>query len=209
MVDRDVLITRVIDGEASAEDWSALHAIAREDPGIWSDLATAQQDAAELRAMVRELSACSDRVEAPVVEHAGHGLCVRLRRAGMWGGWLVAGAMALSWGVGMAGAGAGAQSAGLVSMHEAKERVLPELSPEEAFAAYVANGVRSGRVVAIDPELRIIGAQRDEDGEGFEVLYVRRIVERADIELYRLGQDERGNILRLPVDELPMAEAPF
>ncbi len=207
MIDRDVLITRVIDGEASAEDWSALHAIAREDPEIWSDLATAQQDAAELCAMVRELGACSERVEAPIVEHAAQGLHVRLRRAAMWGGWLAAAAMALSWG--MRVPGVGSQSAGLIPMSEAKERVLPELSPEEAFRVYITNGARSGRVVAVDPDLEVISARPSEDGESFEVLFVRRIVERADIELYRLGQDELGNIVRLPVDELPVAEPSF
>ena len=51
-VDRDILISRVIDGEATPEDWTAMRAMAERDASIWGDLVAAQQDHAELCAIV-------------------------------------------------------------------------------------------------------------------------------------------------------------
>lgn len=212
MIDRDILISRVIDGEATAEDWSALHAIARTDPSIWSDLASAQQDQEELTAAVRLLSEPAERIEAPILEHAANGLSIRVRALAAWGGWLSAAALALAWVVGGLGPQASlplGNQAGLIPISDAKQRVLPGLSPDEALETYVANGAREGRVVAIDPDLQVLSAA-PLDGQGvYEVVYVRRIVERARLDLYRISQDELGGFVRVPVPELPSPSKPF
>lgn len=212
MIDRDVLISRVIDGEASAEDWSALHAIARTDASIWSDLASAQQDHEELTAAVRVLSEPADRVEAPILEHATQGVSVRVRALATWGGWLAAASLALAWIMGGVGPGANVPAgnqAGLISISDAKQRVLPDLSPDEALETYVSNGAREGRVVALDPDLHVLSAAPLDGEGGYEVVYVRRIVERARLDLYRISQDEMGRFVRVPVPEMPGPSKPF
>ena len=211
MIDRDLLITRVIDGEATAEDWSALHALAREDALIWSELASAQQDSAELRCAVGMLSSVAGDIEAPIADCARVHLGVRLRSAATWGGWLAAAAVALSFvlaGPRTQGPIQNTNIAGMIPVSEAKRRVLPELTPDEALRAYLHNGERSGRVVSADPDLLVMSAEPTKDGT-FEVVYVRRIVERTRMDLFHVGQDEQGRLMSIPVQSTTDTTRPF
>ncbi len=212
MIDRDILISRVIDGEATAEDWSALHALAREDADIWSELASAQQDHAELTSAVRLLTACADDSEAPILEHAQAGFSARVRAVASWGGWVAAAVLALSFGLGSLSDAppTDANKAGFpIDLSKAKEQVLPQLSAEEALGTYVINGVREGRVVAMDPDLHVMTAVPLEAAGQFEVVYVRRILEKARVDLYRISQTEGGQFIRLPVEEMPKPKRAF
>ncbi len=213
MIDRDILISRVIDGEATAEDWSALHTLAREDSAIWSDLASAQQDHAELASAVRMLTACADDIEAPILEHAQAGFSARMRAVASWGGWAVAAVLAISFGLGTFGNSTSTDSntANLLpfDLTQAKKQVLPQLSPDEALGAYVTNGVREGRVVALDPDLHVMTVVPMETAGQFEVVYIRRILEKAQVDLYRISQTEAGQFIRLPVEEMPKSSRPF
>ncbi len=42
-LDRDLLVSRVVDGVASSADWAALDDLARTESSIWRDLAQAQR----------------------------------------------------------------------------------------------------------------------------------------------------------------------
>ncbi len=215
MIDRDILISRVIDGEASAEDWSALHALAREDSAIWSDLASAQQDHAELASAVRILTAGVEDIESPIMEHAQASFASRVRVAASWGGWVAAAVLAFSFGFSTLGGASGNENntntAGVlpIDFNQAKRELLPQLSADEALGTYVTNGVREGRVVALDPDLHVMTAIPMETAGQFEVVYVRRILEKTQVDLYRISQDELGRFVKLPVEEMPKPRRPF
>ncbi len=85
----DLLISRMIDGEASPEDERAFERLAEVQPQLWRDLATRQRDAAQLaRAADRQL-ALADRVSLP---HRATGSIAFPHAARRHGGWLFASA---------------------------------------------------------------------------------------------------------------------
>ncbi|TVQ62090.1 MAG: hypothetical protein EA378_06395 [Phycisphaerales bacterium] len=180
-VDRDVLITRIIDGEATPEDWTAFKALAARDASVWGDLAEAQQDQAELSTAFGGVLAVADRVEAPVGEVYSERLSVRLRAAVGWGGWLAAGGVLLAWTLG-AGGPLGPSNApvvqGLTPSQEAALIRRPQ-TPDQALDLYLDAGRAEGRVIAEMPTKVLLEARPNPDGAGFEVLYYRQILERA------------------------------
>ncbi len=191
-VDRDVLLSRVLDGEASPEDWQAFKALAARDQSVWHELAEAQQDLAELGHAVSEAVAIADSIDLPIEEHLGEGLAVRARRLATWGGWLAAAVVALAAMLGNPNSSpvAGAQQAGL----------LTGLSPDEALRAYFDKGREEGRVVGEMPERVVVQAEPTDEGR-YEVLYIRQIVERAIVDdLYRFGADELGQAVPIRVE---------
>src|SRR5690606_30859566 len=123
-VERDVLIGRVVDGEATGADWAALEAAAQGDPGVWRDLALAQRDHAALAGAVGAAVGVAARVDLPIGGGSAGGGAPPAGRIGAWGGWAAAAAVALAWGgtagplrigVEVPGGGGGAvQQAGLV-----------------------------------------------------------------------------------------------
>lgn len=192
-VDRDILISRVIDGEATPEDWTAMRAMAERDATIWSDLVAAQQDHAELCAIVSRAADAAERIEAPVLEHMSDRAALRTRRVGAWMGWAAAAAIALTW----AGFGGfltrtasveGSNVAGLPGVS-----MLDALTPDQALAQYYKAGQAEGRVLGELPERVVLQAVPLQDGR-VEVRFVRQIVERAVVaDLYQVGHDEAGN----------------
>ena len=65
-IDRDILLTRVLDGEATPEDWAAFRAMAACDPRVWTDLADTQQEQAELALARAEVVQMADEVDATI-----------------------------------------------------------------------------------------------------------------------------------------------
>lgn len=194
-VDRDVLITRVLDGEATPEDWAAFRAMAEREPAVWGDLAGAQQDRAELAGALAEAIAVADRVEAPIEVHAGERLRARFRTGAAWLGWAAAAAMALGAfsgrlpGADRGLAAGGAQQAGL----------FPISTPEDALRLYLDKGQQAGSVLYEVPERVMISSTPAPDGRGYTVVYLRQIVERQRVEdFYRLGQNEAGDAVPVP-----------
>lgn len=192
--DRDILISRVIDGEASPEDWSALKALAERDASVWRDLAGLQQDHAELAGAMSEVVAIADDVDAPV-ESSG-GIAERGRLIRVWGGWAAAAALALGWiinsprldGMNIV-PGAGPQSANLApfGLNKGSE-------PEDYFNAYLRSGEQSGHVLGEVGDPVLVQTIPQEDGT-YEVRYLRQIMERRMVsEVYGVGvgYDERG-----------------
>lgn len=66
-VEADVLIGRIIDLEATAEDQQRFEQLATADPSLWRALATRQQDMAVLAERVTEEVSSANGVELPVV----------------------------------------------------------------------------------------------------------------------------------------------
>lgn len=189
--DRDILISRVIDGEASPEDWSALKALAEREPSVWRDLAGLQQDHAELTGAMAEIVSIADDVDAPV--HAHGGVADQGRSLRMWGGWAAAAALALAWIVRaptsepqIVPAG---QLAGLAPFGLSKDS-----GSEDYFDAYLRAGQQDGRVLGEVGEPVLVQTTPQEGG-GYEVRYVRQVMERRIVpQIFGVGvgYDEQG-----------------
>jgi len=96
-VDRDLLISRVVDDAASAEDWQQLRGLAEYDPSVWRELFEAQHAQAELSQAVQQAIAIADGIDAPVDNLGGMSLRFRFRQAATWAGWAVAATVAVVW----------------------------------------------------------------------------------------------------------------
>ncbi len=179
--DRDVLITRIIDGEATPEDWTSFKALASRDASVWGELAEAQQDHAELSSALGPSLALADRVDAPLHEGYSERLTVRIRAVAGWGGWLAAAAVLLAWTLGAGGPQGGVGpglGAGGATPQEAGLLRRPA-TPDQALDWYLDAGRAEGRVIAEMPTKVLLEARPNPDGAGFEVLYYRQILERA------------------------------
>ena len=193
-IDRDILITRVLDGEATPEDWAAFRAMAARDQSVWAELADAQQDRAELAGALAEVISVADRVDAPVEVHAGERFNARLRLGVAWAGWAAAAMLAVGAFTGRLGLGGaplgGTQEAGL----------FPVSSPEDALKLYFDKGQESGRVLGEMPDRVLLSSEPLADGSGFTVVYVRQFVERQQVpDLFRLGINEAGQQVPVPI----------
>ena len=195
-VDREILITRVLDGEATPEDWAAFRAMAAQDQAAWADLADAQQDRADLASAVADAIAIADRVEAPVHRHAGERLNARVRTGAAWMGWVAAATIAVVGFTGRFGAvstpgtGADTQQAGLFSIN----------SPEDAMKLYLDKGQAAGSVLGELPDRVMLSSAPAADGNGYTVVYLRQIVERHHVDsLYQLGENEIGQPVVVPM----------
>ena len=196
IVDRDVLVSRVVDGQASGEDWAALKQLAECEPGIWDELEAFQSmHSAMCVAVDVELARCAAvNLDAP--EHEVFHQRVRMART--WGGWLIAAAVLLTWSLNLPMQ----PSSNMTSTSS----IGPDLGssfvrvdePVDALRAYVDRGREAGTVIGLVPEMQVIETKPTADGTGYEVLYTRRILERQRVsQVYRWTQDEFGN--RYPV----------
>ncbi len=96
-VDRDLLISRVVDDAASAQDWQQLRALAEYDPSVWRELFEAQHAQAELAQAVQQAIAIADGIDAPTQDLGGPNFRFRFRQAATWAGWAVAASVAVIW----------------------------------------------------------------------------------------------------------------
>jgi hypothetical protein len=73
-------------------------------------------------------------------------------------------------------------------------------SPEDALQAYKTLGGREGTVLGEMPDRVMVQSSPLSEGQGFEVIYIRQIIERRHIpDLYRAAVDEGGNAVLTPV----------
>jgi hypothetical protein len=201
--DRDILIARVADSEASEADWAAFKAHAERDPSMWRELAEMQRDALELTAAVNRAIAVADTVEAPMTEHAGARLTERFRAISLWGGWAAAAALVLMWSTGW--------RPGPTGSNTLTSGIGPNFStPQEVLNEYLTRGREAGVVVDQAPEMVLLDARPVPEGNGFQVYYVRQIVEKAVVDdLYRLGIDEQGRGATVRFRVAPAGQGPF
>lgn len=186
--ERDRLVSRVVDAEATPEDWSALRELAEHDRAVWAELSAAQRDHAALSAAVESSIEPADRVELPADPGPMVVVNRRLRLAGAWGGWVAAAAALLAWSFGVPiVADSQAHNAGLgVSLPR------PD-SPAVALQSYFEQTGEGAKVVRELPE-KVIVSIEPADASRVRVLYLRRFLEwREEPGLFRpSGEDESG-----------------
>lgn len=216
-MDRDVLISRVVEGRAQAGDWMHLRTLVGGDPEIWHDLALSQAQALSLQRELGAALACADEVGLPEagsrVVHRPHDregsdplpyAAGRRLRAGL--PWALAACLGLALFANMNATparvnslpGAGTQSAGLGAVLEPASAAGPATA-DAALADYLRLGKEQGSVVAELPQRVVVESRPAPDGKGYEVLYLRQVLERAVVnDLYRTGVDDAGRRVLLP-----------
>jgi hypothetical protein len=209
MNEREMLIGRLIDGEAGPAEWSALQAMAESDPAVWAEVAEAQRVHALLTGEVRRATTAADRVDAPTDRHvtvppAVHRMNDRVRQITTWGGWAAAAALLLTWAATVP-VPAGSDGPALDPSPRAN---LGPASVPDLLQAYLDKGKRSGDVIEERPNKVLIEATPMDDGR-YEVVFERRILEKAVVEgLFRFSQDEAGRAVPIQVS-LPAGKRPM
>lgn len=136
------------------------------------------------------------RAERNRVVHAGQARNTsghRLRRLGALSGWLAAAAVAF-----FAIDGRFAHVVQQPGTNEAS--LLPQLprmtrddSSSGALREYLRKGNQDGTVIGEMPRKILMQAQPAADGLGYDVVYIRQILERGKVnDLYRFSEDEAG-----------------
>ncbi|MFA6045724.1 MAG: hypothetical protein WC718_12140 [Phycisphaerales bacterium] len=201
----DILISRVIDGRSTDADWSSLEAAAARDAGVWRDLALAQRDDRVLKAAVIEATAgyeaaelSGEELHAAAVRRSEHTLTHRARLVATWGGWVAAAGIAIAV-VGQHQA-ARPSAGGAEKVGNQASLPVPLASAADAFNAYLKKGQEEGLVQGQLPEKQLLGVNPSPDGKGYEVTYLRQIVERTHVDnFYQKSYDEFGRVAPVPV----------
>jgi hypothetical protein len=190
----DMLISRIADAEARSEDWAAFNQLAERHPWAWRELAQAQRDHTAMSVAVGVAIQSADTVflpSGPGVAVAGHGPRPLFS---MWAGWAVAACLGLA----MFG---GLRLPVQTVPTSAAGVDLTKWTPNDYLNEYVSKGEKSGLVLGEVPQRVLIDSRPLQQGEGFEVLYVRQFVERAQVsDLLKFTTDESGRAV--PVRQL-------
>lgn len=193
--DLDLLISRVVDEQASDDDWALLRRLGDKDAAVWRDLAEAQHEHAELCRALESTIAVADGVEVPIEQYIQARFAHRIRVVARWGGWAVAAVLALAMIQNPSLPDADVNTAGLLGPR------LGEVTPEVALQRYIEEGRRTGQVLEEIPRRVLIGTRALSGNRGFEVIFVRQFIERAHVQtLYQTGQDEFGRRISWPID---------
>jgi len=196
MPEKDILISRVVDGVAGAGDWVELDMLGAADSSLWRELAQAQRDKQLLDSAVGEAISIADVVALPKSEWSELG--DRRLRVPQWAGWAAAAVLAIAMFV-MPRNGTqtspNGNAAGLFPPAQ-----VEELTPDAALNSYLAKGKDEGRVIRQLPDFVVLESAPAADGRGYDVVYLRQIVERARVESVNSYQvDDAGRKLPLPV----------
>ncbi|MFG0275769.1 MAG: hypothetical protein ACF8QF_12010 [Phycisphaerales bacterium] len=185
----DILISKAADGCASAEEWDELRRLGAIDPTLWDRLAAESRSCALLAQGLEEATRIADGVEIDASRAAGAAhMRFRLR---VWSGWAAAAAVAVVW-LGNSILGTGAymgDTAGFTGVSNA----------DQALDRYRALGTAEGRFVSELPMV-MVSSETDPETGRVEVLYLRRILERTEIDgMYTAAEDETGSLMPVPV----------
>lgn len=193
----DILISRIVDEEATAQDWASFEQLASLEPDVWKKLAQEQRDAANLRCAVGDAIKAADAIELPI-DIAGAGAeRVFSRRFSPWIGWAMAAAVALAW--------LGADLVPTINTHltPTNNAGIVNLTPVSADAAldqYRAVGEQEGRYIGEMPKV-MVEARAMPDGVRVEVIYLRQLLEREVVSgMYGLGEDDQGRATPIPIE---------
>jgi hypothetical protein len=188
-----LLVSRVIEPDATSEQWDELTTAAISNPTLWRRTAEALRDHhAMTRAVNASIAIADDVSTTPRTSRQVHRLAVdaapserpQLLR---WSGWAVAALVALAWVSGLSNVqptGNGYQ-AGIGSQ---------VLSAADLLDRYLVQGRREGRVFDEVPEKIFVQSRPSPTGDAVEVIFIRQILERMTLpDLYQYeGEDESG-----------------
>lgn len=213
-------IARIIDGEAARAEWLRFMQSADAAPRLWRTLAIGQREA---RLLGDALSDALWEADAKgVAEHRRGATAHRSLQAASGSATNAterpsAGAFSsdstrlgfgarLGWAMAACIAGAWIVSAGRTPQEplQGQSPTIQQatfLSPHQALEAYLSLGRESGAVVGELPGKPIIERRILDDGQGYEVVFVRQIVERSRVEaLFSFeGSDEFGEPVPTPI----------
>ena len=189
------LISRVIDGDASDDQWREFEAMAEADPELWRHMAEAQRDHSALvfgmsaegaKADSFRLSRSSDGTGTIPQQHR-----LRLASASAWSGWAVAALIAIASSLTLKDRHFDSRT------HEPKVRTagLPfDSAADSFFDAYLERGQQTGQVVAEVPTRVLVDTRPVGSGQGFEVIYIRQVLERTVVpDIFEIeGENELG-----------------
>ena len=192
----DILISRIVDEESTAEDWAAFERLASLEPDVWRKLAQEQHDAACLQRAVASEIGFADSVELPIGVAGPGAERAFAGRFNPWIGWAMAAAVAMAW-LGFNQIPAferapdlGANTAGLM---------IPA-SADDALDQYRTVGGQEGRYLGELPKV-MVEARPMPGGVQIEVIYLRQLLEREVVGgMYGFGQDDQGRATTIPIE---------
>jgi hypothetical protein len=177
--DRDLLISRVIDGRASSAEWTTLETLAARDPAVWRELATAQRDQRAIETIVASAGDLSQSVDLPLVTAEPERHTAGRSRLRIWGGWVAAAVLAF------------AAAGQFNSITNLKKQLIGNTagsplpvsftSADEAFDQYRNKGKAEGIVLGEIPDRVLLSAEPAADGRGYTVTIVRQVIERRHV----------------------------
>ncbi|MCB9838693.1 MAG: hypothetical protein H6813_05085 [Phycisphaeraceae bacterium] len=193
----DILISRIVDDEASAGDWSAFERLAELEPDVWRRLAQEQRDAASLARAVASATEVADAVELPLGV-SGHGAEQAFTaRFGGWAGWAIAAAVALAW-LGFNEI-PGMQGRDIANGNRAGIATIP-VSADAALNQYREVGEQEGRYLGEMPKV-MVEARPIPGGAQIEVIYLRQLLEREVVRgMYGFAEDDQGRATPVPIE---------
>ncbi|MEM8758162.1 MAG: hypothetical protein AAGF47_10335 [Planctomycetota bacterium] len=194
---RDILIARIVDGRASAEDWRELRAVAADDQSVWSEIAEEQELTREVEGLVDRAAAAADRIELPPPSRVRGTPAHRMRLVGIGGGWAAAAVVGVLWIMGAPTSTAPVtsppagptQSAGMPN---------PINTAADALKEYLRLGQESGEVIGELPQSLVLDRTPNEAG-GYDVIYLRQIVEKTTVDgIYQTATGDTGQTVVVP-----------
>lgn len=198
--DRDVLISRVVDGRASGAEWAHLESLAARDSSVWREIAIAQRDQRAIEMIVGAAGDLAESVDLPFARPENR-RASSLQRMRTWGGWAVAAALAFAI-VGQyrgnSRSGAHDQTAG-PNIGSPLQPVAYQ-TPDQALEYYRNEGRKTGVVLGEMPDQVLLAAEPAPDGQGYVVMFVRQLVERRQVKdvVGFHTRDELGKIVSVP-----------
>jgi hypothetical protein len=194
----DILISRILDGNATSGDWDELTALADANQALWRNLAMSLREHQAFARAVNADVTIADAIEMPLVRrvatgrpHAGRHPAI-LARVGGWSGWAVAAVFTIVWVAGVLN---------LVqnttpqpdSSSPVQTLALGGASASELLEAYLDKGRQEDFVIAEVPQRVLIETRPNGTGHGYELIYLRQILERTVVpDLYQFNHDEAG-----------------
>ncbi|MHC4767399.1 MAG: hypothetical protein ACYTEI_01650 [Planctomycetota bacterium] len=200
-----LLMSRVVDGDATTDQWDELTALAAEDPLVWCRLAETLRDHASFSRAINAHVAVAETVPIPSGERPRASVTVEphtspFAHVSRWSGWAVAAVVGiawLSWIFNAADPGRNLEPAAPVS--------YAGLPASDLLQAYLDRGKQEDLVIGEVPDRVLINTRPSVSGQGYELVYLRQIMERAVVpDLYQFrGQDERGQPILVRYEQRP------
>jgi hypothetical protein len=226
----DQLLSLIVEGEATREQWEEFTRVAEADPVWWAHLARSQRDACDLSNVLNRMVAVADRVALPVpaepmpgsVAGASGGGATAARREppgahhGRRGRWWHGLVPATPLGAAAWGGWAVAAVLALAAIPGLRRSTSPapirpsEIGPaiatavptsRDAWQQYLDLGRQEGHVLGEIPARILLDAQ-EVPGHGYELWYLRPVLETMHVpEMYRFnGFDESGEPVLIRYD---------
>jgi len=203
--EHDRLISRIVDGEATSEDWDLFRAVAASDQSVWAELSETQRTNSVLSDAVRGRAAIADTVELPDGFADPSHLQHRFDLVSRWGGWAAAAAIVLVWYTGGLPAGnSNSNQAGLTPGIS-----LASATPDQALGRYMDAGQASGRVLTELPDPVVVETRAMEDGS-VEVLFLRQFLERKVVtQVMTQTRADLGRPIAVPAQVQPASDSSY